>query len=150
MEFRQPVSIREVNQADLGAVFAIEHKCFPDPYPMSLLNKLRSMYSDTFLVAEHNGGIVGYVIGAVRWRNVGHVLAIGVDPPYRKRGIGSALMREAIGCFLRKGAKVVRLEVRKSNVGAQEFYRKLGFVERFEVPYYYGDGESAVTMELTL
>jgi ribosomal-protein-alanine N-acetyltransferase len=142
--------IREVDSADMRDVLAIEHRCFPDPYPLSLLNKLRSMYPDTFLVAECNGGVIGYVIGAVRWRNVGHVLAIGVDPPYRKMGMGSALMKETIERFRRKGVKMVRLEVRKSNLGAQEFYRKLGFTDRFEVPYYYGDGESAVTMELTL
>jgi ribosomal protein S18 acetylase RimI-like enzyme len=49
--------------------------------------------------------------------------------------------------FIRRGAKMVRLEARKSNTGAQQFYHKLGFKDRMEVPYYYEDGETAVTME---
>lgn len=142
--------IREATPADMKTVLALEYRCFPDPYPISLLNKLRSMYPDTFLIAEYNGGIVGYVIGAVRWGNVGHILAIGVDPPYRRRGMGSALIRETLTRFRKKGASIARLEVRKSNLAAQQFYRSLGFIDRFEIQYYYEDGEAALTMELPL
>ncbi|MEM3402668.1 MAG: N-acetyltransferase, partial [Candidatus Hadarchaeales archaeon] len=95
-------------------------------------------------------GVVGYIIGAVKWGKVGHILAIGVSPDYRRRKIGSALMEEVLTRFARIGAEVAKLEVRKSNTGAREFYRKLGFVERHEVPYYYADGETAVTMEKSL
>lgn len=142
--------IRSVNTTDLKSVFAIEYQNFPDPYPMSLLKKLASMYSDTFLIAEANGTILGYIIGAVRWGNVGHVLAVAIDPQYKRQGVGSVLMEETLSRFRRKGAKVTKLEVRKSNVVAQNFYHKLGFADGFEVPYYYEDGETAVTMELNL
>lgn len=142
--------IREATPKDLQEVLELEYRCFPDPYPLSLLNRLRSMYPDTFLVVEHGGRIVGYVIAALRWGNVGHILAIGVDPPLRRRGMGSALIKETLTRFRRKGAGMVRLEVRKSNLVAQQFYRKLGFIDRFDIPYYYEDGESAITMELPL
>jgi ribosomal protein S18 acetylase RimI-like enzyme len=36
-----------------------------------------------------------------------------------------------------------------SNIVAQQFYKKLGFSEREQLPYYYEDGESALAMELT-
>ncbi len=144
------LTVREALQSDLERVLAIEYACFPDPYPLSLLKKLRAMYFETFLVAEVDEKIVGYLIGAVRWGNIGHILAIGVEPFSRKKGIGAALMKETLERFKRKGARTARLEVRKSNVGAQEFYHRLGFVDRFEVPYYYEDGEAAQTMELNL
>lgn len=144
------LKIREAKKEDLKEVFKVELKCFPDPYPMDLLKKLLSAYPETFLVAELEGKIVGYVIAGIRWLTVGHVLAIAVDPDYRKRGIGSALMKEVFRRFQKRGATLVRLEVRKSNIEAIKFYRALGFVERFEVPFYYADGESAITMERDL
>jgi ribosomal-protein-alanine N-acetyltransferase len=117
---------------------------------LDLLYRLRSSYSNTFLVAEIGGRVVGYVIGAVKWLRMGHVLAIAVDPPFQGRGIGSRLMEEVMRRFRNQGVRTVRLEVRKSNLMAQHFYRKLGFIERFEVPFYYEDGETAVAMERNL
>ena len=144
------LTIREARVEDLRDVFEIELKCFPDPYPMDLLRKLLSSYPRTFLVAETDGRIVGYIIAGVRWLSVGHILAIAVDPAYRGRGIGTSLMREVFRRFREDGVRHVRLEVRKSNVVAISFYHKLGFIERFEVPFYYSDGETAITMERDL
>ncbi|MEM4724519.1 MAG: GNAT family N-acetyltransferase, partial [Candidatus Hadarchaeum sp.] len=97
------------------------------------------------------GGIVaGYLIGVIRWSNIGHILAIAVDPAFQRQRLGTLLMNNIIDRFRKKGVKLVRLEVRKSNVGAQQFYKKLGFLERGEMPFYYEDGESAIAMELSL
>jgi ribosomal-protein-alanine N-acetyltransferase len=141
------VDIRGVTQKDLQVVLGIEYKCFKDPYPLALLNRLRVMYPDGFLVAVADSKIVGYVIGVIRWGATGHILAIGIDPSYRRQQIGSALMERIIDRLRAKGAKTIRLEVRKSNSGAQQFYLKLGFKEMGEIPYYYEDGETGVAME---
>jgi len=144
------VRIRDVKSTDMQAILAIEYKCFKDPYPLSLLNRLHAMHPDGFLVAEAEGKVVGYVIGVLRWGATGHILAIAIDPPYQRQGIASALMEHVIDRLRARGAKLVRLEVRKSNAGAQQFYSKLGFRQQGEVPYYYEDGESAVTMDYKL
>jgi ribosomal-protein-alanine N-acetyltransferase len=130
----------------MQTILDIEYRSFPDPYPLSLLNRLRAMHPDGFLVAELNGKVVGYVIGVVRWGATGHILAIAVDPPYRRQGIGAALAAGIMGRLRAKGVREVRLEVRKSNRGAQQFYRKLGFREQEEMPRYYEDGETAIAM----
>ncbi len=142
--------IRDVKSKDMQAILTIEYKCFKDPYPLSLLNRLHAMHPDGFLVAEAEGKIVGYVIGVLRWGATGHILAIATDPPYQRQSIASALMGHIINRLRAKGAKLVRLEVRKSNAGAQQFYLKLGFRQQGEVPYYYEDGEAAVTMDYKL
>ncbi len=141
------VQIRALNSNDMQAILSIEYKCFKDPYPLSLLNHLYAMHPDGFLVAEVDGKVVGYVIGVIRWEMKGHILAIGVDPLYQKQNVGSALMKQIIGRLHERGVKIVRLEVRKSNVKAQRFYLKLGFRPRGEIPYYYEDGETAVIMD---
>ena len=124
----------------------IEYRCFPDPYPPSLLNHLYESHPYGFLVAELDGKVVGYVIGAMRWGSNGHVIAIAVDPPYRRRGIGTQLLEKIMERLRSKGARVVRLEVRKGNLPAQGFYSSFGFKPREEVPFYYEDGETAILM----
>lgn len=139
--------IRDPDPRDMQEILNIEYKCFPDPYPMALLRQLHSTNPDGFLVAEADGKILGYVIGIIRWGKTGHILSIAVDPSHRRQGIGSALMASIMARLRAKGARVIRLEVRKSNLGAQQFYLNLGFRLKEEIPYYYEDGETAVAME---
>ena len=144
------VSVREIRQEDMKAVLSIQYKCFKDPYPLSLLRRLHVMHPDGFLVADAEGVVVGYLIGVIRWGNIGHILAIGVDPAFQRQMVGTMLIKSIVERFCEKGAKIVRLEARKSNISAQQFYKNLGFLERGEMPYYYEDGEPAIAMELPL
>ncbi len=140
--------IRDATSDDLQAILCIEYKCFKDPYPLGLLNRLRVMHPDGFLVAETDGKVVGYVIGVIRWGATGHVLAIGIDPLFRRQRVGTTLMKHVMDRLMAKGARLIRLESRKSNIEAQQFYYKLSFKRMEEIPYYYEDGETAVVMEL--
>ena len=148
MVTQQLIKIRELKRGDMEAILDVEYRAFKDPYPMSLLNRLHEMHPDGFLVAEFQGRLVGYVIGVIRWGLTGHILAIAVDPPYKRRGVATALMVNILDRLRMNGAKQVRLEVRKSNLSARRFYLKLGFAEREEIPYYYEDGETAVVMSM--
>lgn len=144
------IRIRDVRPADMRVILEIEYHCFPDPYPLSLLDQLYRSHPSGFIVAELDGEVIGYAIGTMRWGGVGHVLAIAVDPPHRMRGIGSMLMENLTDRLRAEGAKKIRLEVRRSNLGARQFYRALGFREEGEVPYYYENGETAVLMGVDL
>lgn len=146
MVIQQAVRIRDLKPGDMGEILEIEYRCFPDPYPLSLLNHLYETHPDGFLVAELDGKVVGYVIGVMRWGSNGHIIAIAVDPPYRRRRIGAELMGKIMQRLRSKGARVVRLEVRKGNLPAQRFYSSLGFRSGEEIPFYYEDGETAIVM----
>ncbi|MDK9704696.1 MAG: GNAT family N-acetyltransferase [Sulfuritalea sp.] len=50
-----------------------------------------------------------------------------VSPEARKTGVGTALIRFVLALTQQRGFKVCRLEVRKDNTGAVNFYRSLGF-----------------------
>lgn len=56
------------------------------------------------------------------------ILNITIKESYRKKGIGSALIREALLTSPENTPIAVWLEVRCSNTGAIRFYEKLGFV----------------------
>jgi ribosomal-protein-alanine N-acetyltransferase len=148
MVAQQLIKIRGAEPSDLQAILDIEYMCFSDPYPLGLLQHLYSLHPYGFLVAEIGGKMVGYVIGALRWGRTGHILAIAVNPSYRKQYVGSALMTNILDRLRSRGARHIRLESRKSNVEAQQFYSKMGFRAYEEVPHYYADGEAAIVMGL--
>jgi ribosomal-protein-alanine N-acetyltransferase len=147
LSFTAKVPIRPARREDLQEVLRVEYKCFKDPYPMDLLIHLQETNPLSFLVAEVGGSVIGYIIGTVRWMNVGHVLAIGVDPQHRRKGVGTTLMERLIDYFRKRGVSKVRLEARESNWEARKFYSSLGFSEVGKVPYYYSDGETAILFE---
>lgn len=90
--------------------------------------------------------IVGY--GGL-WLAVdeGHVTTIAVDPEYRGRGIGELLLNGLIDQGMQLNADILTLEVRVSNVVAQQLYLKYGFRPFGTRPRYYTDNnEDAIIM----
>lgn len=140
------MGIRNFKPTDLNKVYEIECKSFKDPYhPLFLLN-LYELYQNTFFVAEENGILTGYVISRIV-DDRGHILAIAVEPQHRGRGFGRALIETVVNRFKNLNIKEIWLEVRVSNSGAVEFYKKLGFRESGAIPYYYSDGEEAIILK---
>lgn len=140
------VKVRRASLEDLDKVYDIEVLSFKNPYPKALLEFYLNLYSDLFLVAEVCGRVVGYIIGVIKWSILGHILSIAVHPNFRRRGIGSALLREEEYIMKCRGVRVVRLEVRTSNKPAIAMYRKFGYTIAFIKPHYYEDGEDAYVM----
>jgi len=79
-----------------------------------------------------------------------HVLDVVTAPAARRRGVGRALMVEAIADGNGRGAARALLEVRRSNAPAIGLYRSLGFLHDTIRRGYYSDGEDAVLMSLAL
>ena len=76
-----------------------------------------------------------------------HITTIAVDPEYRRRGFAEALIIEMAKLSRLRGATRITLEVRMSNRGAQNLYRKYGFVDHGVRPRYYSDDrEDALIM----
>ncbi|TDA31980.1 MAG: ribosomal-protein-alanine N-acetyltransferase [Hadesarchaea archaeon] len=143
------IKVINLKEEDLQEVMELGYKCFPDPYPLSLLEHLYKSDPQGFFGVKMDGKLVGYLICTMRWGGIGHILSIAVDPEYRRRGVGRALIQRALERLRKEGATAVRLEARKSNLGARAFYSVLGFKEERELPHYYEDGETAVLMWYT-
>jgi len=139
------IQIRRFKPGDLDRVYEIEFKSFKDPYNILFLLNLYNAYKESFLVVENEGLVVAYSISRVV-NGRGHVLAIAVDPPYRRKGIGSCLIEAVMDHFRTIGITEMWLEVRTSNLAAREFYRQLAFHEKGICRSYYSDGEDAVIL----
>ena len=70
--------------------------------------------------------IAGYSLSRYRM-GIGWVGTLGVRRPWRKRGLGEALLRHSFGEFYRRGMKTVGLGVDAQNpTGATRLYQKVG------------------------
>ena len=92
----------------------------------------------------------GFVVGAMgMWvlYDEAHITTIAVRDAYRRRGLGEILLITAIERALELQARVVTLEVRASNRGAQALYEKYGFKRTGVRRAYYTDNrEDGVIM----
>jgi ribosomal protein S18 acetylase RimI-like enzyme len=59
----------------------------------------------------------------------GWITDLAVDRGRRRRGLGERLMAVAEQRLLAVGCPKINLQIRRTNLGAVEFYRSLGFVD---------------------
>ncbi|MES1188737.1 MAG: GNAT family acetyltransferase [Myxococcales bacterium] len=81
---------------------------------------------ELFLVAELEGVVVGVVMAGYDGHR-GWVNYLAVDIGQRRRGIGSALMRDAERRLRLLGCPKINLQIRSENSEVQAFYAALGF-----------------------
>jgi ribosomal-protein-alanine N-acetyltransferase len=139
--------IRPFSLSDLDAILNIERESFPkSPYdPMTFIH-LHFLFPQQFLVylgvdPFQKEQIWGYII----FTPEGRVISIAVRSSRRRKGIGRELLRKAMEM---PHLKRLQVEVRRSNLGAQAFYSRLGFVTVGIVPNYY-ENEDALIMKWT-
>jgi ribosomal-protein-alanine N-acetyltransferase len=118
--------------------------------------ELHKRYPATFIVADQENDIVGYIMcrietgfsnfGLLGIGKKGHVVSVAVLPEYQHKGIGSALTQEAMKNMRAYKAKECYLEVRVTNTTAITMYKKLGLQIVRTSSGYYADGESAYVM----
>jgi ribosomal protein S18 acetylase RimI-like enzyme len=72
-------------------------------------------------------GPCGTVQGIRDHRGVGAIQNLGVTTPHRGRGLGQALLLQALAGFQKAGLHHALLEVTAQNDGAIRLYRRLGF-----------------------
>lgn len=94
-----------------------------------------------------NGRLRGFAL-ARRAADEAEVLTIAVESAWRGRGVGRALMADALRQAANAGVKAMFLEVDKENAAALGLYRRLGFVQVGERPGYYrrADGSRALAL----
>lgn len=132
--------VRTVLPDDIYAVIDLEYQNFEYPYPPEIINFLYECYRDTFLVVEKNEEVIGFVIGITQ-KNEGHILVIAIKEEYKKKGVGTFLMKKLMDIYEKKGVMKLKLEVRASNTPALSMYKKLGFKITNRLRNYYENGE---------
>jgi ribosomal protein S18 acetylase RimI-like enzyme len=83
----------------------------------------------TWLVATARGA-VGSVQGVCERGGLGAIQNLGVLPEHRGRGLGEALLLQALHGFRNAGLGCALLEVTAQNDAAIRLYRRIGFLRR--------------------
>lgn len=80
----------------------------------------------------------------------GYIAMLAVDTTYRRRRIGSSLVKEAIRAMVAANADEVVLETEVTNPTAIALYEKLGFARDKMLFRYYSNGVDAIRLKLWL
>lgn len=121
--------LRPMEEGDLSAVCTIENFSFPNPWHRdSFRGEIQNNpFSHPHVVVEEiENKVIGYI---VYWQvgDEAQITNIAIHPDYRRKGIGEAVLRQIIDKIKREGGRSISLEVRPSNLAAQNLYHKLGF-----------------------
>lgn len=134
------LEIRRMTSEDVEAVERIQAACLP--------NAAAGWYARDFLTLEAlvailNSEVAGFLVCRRTAEDEFELLNMAVSPAHRRHGCGKALLESALAG--RPG--VWFLEVRESNVAAQELYMKLGFHRSgLRHDYYRSPPEDAIEM----
>lgn len=137
--------IRRAQPVDLEALLQLEALFPTDRMSRRSLRRLLSSPAAAVWVvpesAVDTGPIAADLVTLSR-RNTGavRIYSLVVDPAFRGRGLGTALIAHAEAVARRGGKRRMSLEVRADNGAARRLYLQLGYRVLATLPGYYGDG----------
>lgn len=142
-------TIHSLTLAHLDELWQLDKRCF-------LGGEAYSRETLEFLLGEPNGlsyravlpnnSMAGFVISMLEPDGTGHITTIGVAPEHRRRGLAHKLLDKAEYAFRQRGVRLMRLEVRTVNVGAQKLYQHHGYTITQRLSHYYANGGDGLLM----
>lgn len=145
------VKIRHAGEEDLQQIVKLSKKLGEDESTMdSMISSVPGEFQNptwilknikgentVVFVAEVDGKIVGYSLGWVSqpWAykgKRGYICDCFVEKPYRRRGIGRALIKAMLNWFVDKGVECVEADVYSSNTPSLMLFKGLDFKEVFK------------------
>lgn len=125
------MKIRNYHQSDKESVISLWKEIFnPKKYhnnPEVAIN-MKNKYNDNlFFIAEENNQIIGSVIAGFDGHR-GWLYSLAVHPSYRRKGIGTSLVKKALNELEKLGCLKVNLQIHGDNKIVIDFYEKNGFL----------------------
>lgn len=141
-------AVRLAQRDDLPGILTLERDGFPPAQRWSARSWRDELVGEGRLVffarAEQPAGVIA-------WSQVGELADLHrlvVAPTYRRRGLGSALVRTGLRAVQRLGARAAMLEVGYTNEPAIALYQRLGFEQLIARENYYGPAQHALILKL--
>lgn len=140
------VTLSLMQKEDLNEVLEISSLSLKESWSLQAFNEELSNPLAKYIIAKTPEKIVGFA-GVWTIIDEGHITNIAVHPDFRKQGIGATLVKSLIEHCNTWGCLALTLEVRSSNIAAQNLYKKFGFIEEGIRKKYYSDNkEDAIIM----
>ncbi|HKR02609.1 MAG TPA: N-acetyltransferase [Pyrinomonadaceae bacterium] len=141
--------VRPLTVSQLDECWRLDQRCFVDGEAYSrdtFEYLLTAPESVSYRAVTQGGAMVGFIVGLVEPDHTGHITTVGVAPEHRRRRLAQRLMEKVEDGFRRRDVRIVRLEVRSVNTGAQQLYQNLGYVVTQRLPRYYSNGGDGLLM----
>ncbi len=137
------IQIRQMHKKDVDQIMRIESASFGEHHwsRQSFLSEINNDLGYYYTAEDlETGKVIGYC-GFWLIQEEAHVTTIAVAPEYRKKSVGELLLQQIVDACYENMAKWITLEVRVSNVPAQNLYYKYGFKSLGARPKYYQDND---------
>lgn len=127
-EMPQDVELLLADTRSLESLRAVDEACFP-PFWRYGPEAIRAMLEDgRVVVATESGQVIGYTWCTID-RGIGTLGRLAVLPQGRHRGVGSAILDDALGFMKRGGAELVSLCTQEDNDASRALYARQGLRE---------------------
>jgi len=146
------ITYRLMCKDDVEGIFNVSNLSFNTPWSKdSISNEVNNPFAKYIVAIDNsNNELVGF-IGAWIIAGEADIMNIAVHPSYRKVGIASKLLSSLIDLCNNLNCSNINLEVRASNLPAQNLYKKFSFIENgLRKGYYEDTGEDAILMQCTV
>lgn len=126
------VPCRRARRGDRAAVLEVDHLAFDRNWQLDgngLRDALDATPRSRFRVVDRPGRpgeVVAYAVCG-RAGRAGYIQRLAVQPSLQRRGIGRALVVDAIAWLRRRGAQLALVNTQQANRAALDLYRRLGF-----------------------
>lgn len=127
----------------------IERASFDDPWGKAHFNKALSDGNVRMFVAERQQQVLGYIV-MHDWPRHIDLWNVAVEPESRLLGIGALLVGMAKSRLEASCRELVRVDVRETNLGAQLFFRQIGFRALGYAPGCRTVADPTITFDYTL
>ena len=123
------MDIRPYQQDDEAAVVSLWRRCDlvrPWNDPLKDIRRKLEVRPDLFLVGLLEGRVVACVMAGYEGHR-GWLNYLAVAPEHRRHGVARAIVAEAERLLRAAGCPKINLQVRTSNQGVIDFYKRLGY-----------------------
>ncbi len=142
------LKLRQFSLSDIDEIQKIEKTSFPSKiaYSKNYFRKIYRKFPEGFIVAKNGRKILGYAISQLR-KFSGELISIAVNEKWRRKKIGTKLLKFVLAEFKKMKARRAIIQVREGNARAVAFYGKFGFRILKKIRNYYGNGDNAFLMK---
>lgn len=150
------VRIQRFDPTEVEDFVDLYNRCFlasPDPFCPLTVEQAQRLDPEGIFIAKMWGKSVGFIACFVEKKEdsiYGEITGIGVLPSRRRRGVATALIKQATEFFLDSGVEEVYIEVFEENIPSQMLIRAYGFREvgRRDVPIYASSADDTSSDDL--
>lgn len=132
------IHIRWMIRRDMPEVLAIENASFPFPWLEDDFIRMLRLRNTIGMVAEHDDNIVGFMVYSLEKHRL-DVWNFAVHPDFRRCGVGHQMVEKLVAKLSHQRRTRISTTVRESNLGAQLFFRQMGFQYQCTVHGMYDD-----------